>query len=174
MEKKEKSAKKADYLKMRHAACECVVIQGKPQREVSALLGISEKTMSKWAREGGWSDLRKARQSATSVSGENLRRLIGLLSERRLAVEHRINDAIDAGNAGEVIALRKEAAGLSAEMAFQNKTLANVDRENIALGVYVDVFDDIFSAMRVYDAGLFEKTIEFQTLHLRRKSNELG
>jgi hypothetical protein len=97
-----------------------------------------------------------------------------LLSERRLSVEHRINDAIAAGNTDEVIALRKEASGLSAEMAFQNKALADLNKENIALGVYVDVFDDIFTSMRAYDPGLFEKTIEFQTMHLRRKNSELG
>jgi hypothetical protein len=36
------------------------------------------------------------------------------------------------------------------------------------------VADDIFTSMRAYDPGLFEKTIEFQTMHLRRKNSELG
>jgi hypothetical protein len=174
MEKGKKAGKKPDYIKIRHAAYEYVVVQGKSQKEVAALLGISEKTMSGWAAKGKWLELRKSRQSSVSISGENLRQLIGLLSERRLSIEHRINDAIAAGQADEVIALRKEASGLSAEMAFQNKALSNINREDIALGVYVDVLDDIFTALRAYDPDLFEKTIEFQTLHLRRKSNELG
>lgn len=174
MEKKKKDGKKADYLKIRHAAYEYIVVQGKSQKEVAALLGISEKSMSKWAKDGEWLELRKSRQSSVSISGENLRRLIGLLSERRLSIEHQINDAIATGDTNEVINLRKEASRLSAEMAFQNKALANINKENIALGVYVDVFDDIFTALRNYNSDLFNQTIEFQTLYLRRKSNELG
>jgi hypothetical protein len=172
--KKAASGKKIDYIKIRHAAYEYIVIQGKAQKEVAALLGISEKTMSKWAQDGNWAELRKSRQSSTATSGDNIRQLISLLSERRLSVEYQINDAVAAGNAGEVISLRKEASGLSAEMAFQNKALANINKESIALGTYCDVFDDIFTALRSYDPNLFEQTIEFQALHLRRKSNELG
>jgi transposase len=173
-EKGKRIGKKSDYIKIRHAAYEYIVVQGKSQKEAAALLGISEKTMSKWAADGGWLELRKSRQSSAGISIENLRQLIGLLSERRLSVEHRINDAIASGNTDEVISLRKEASGLSAEMAYQNKALANLDKEIIALGVYMDVFDSIFTALRAYDCDLFEKTIEFQTLHLRRKSIELG
>ena len=175
MDKKKKPAgKKTDYTKIRHAAYEYIVEQGKSQKEVAALLGISEKSLSKWAQEGEWVNLRKARQSTATTSGENLRSLIGLLAERRLSVEYQINDAIATGNTDEVVSLRKEAGGLSAEIAFQNKALANLNKENIALGVYVDVFDDIFTALRAYDPKLLDQTIEFQTIHLRRKSNELG
>lgn len=166
---------KPDYIKLRRTAYEYVVEQGKTQKEVAALLGITEKCMSDWAKEGNWRELRKTRQSAASTARENIQRLISLLSEKRLNTEYQINEAIDAGDTDLEIKLRKEAARVSNEMAYQNKALGELNKEKEAtLGMYVDIFDDIFSAMRAYDFDLFEKTIEFQTVHLRRKSNELG
>ena len=71
--------------------------------------------------------------------------------------------------------LRKKAVALSDEISKQNKTLLNIDKENrITLGVYIDVMDDIFSAMRSMDEKLYMKTIDFQTQLIRLKTQELG
>ena len=60
-------------------------------------------------------------------------------------------------------------------MAYQNKALADLNKDKeVTLGIFVDVFDEIFSALRQQEPALFEKTIPFQTAYLRRKSNELG
>ena len=176
MGRKKKQPAKADYEKLRNTAYEYIVKQGKTQREVAALLGISEKTMSEWAKEGDWRELRKTRQSSANTARENIQRIISLLSEKRLNVEYQIKEAIDKSDTESEMKLRKEAARLSNDMAYQNKSLIelNRDKKDVTLGMYVDVFDDIFTAMRTYDYDLFEKTIEFQTLHLRRKSIELG
>ena len=166
---------KPDYIKLRRTAYEYVVEQGKTQKETAIILGLPEKTMSEWSKEGGWRELRKTRQSAASTARENIQRLVSLLSEKRLKLEYQINEAIDAGDVDLEIRLRKEAGRISNDMSYQNKTLGELNKEKSAtLGIHVDVFDDIFTALRAYDEDLFDKTIDFQTLYLRRKSNELG
>jgi transposase len=165
---------KPDYIKLRRTAYEYIVEQGKTQKETATLLAVTEKTISEWAREGGWRELRKTRQSAASTARENIQRLISLLSEKRLNLELEINAAVDAADSDIEIRLRKEANAISADMAWQRKNLEGLDKENKSLGQHVDIFDEIFSALRAYNPELFEQTIDFQTMYLRRKSNELG
>jgi len=59
-------------------------------------------------------------------------------------------------------------------MSKMNKTLITMDKTNYTLGVFIDVMDEIFNAMRQFDEALWEKTIEFQSNIVRRKTNELG
>jgi transposase len=184
MRKKQKTRKKPtgtnpeskpNYDKLKLMAYQYVVEQGKTQKEAAAILAVTEKTMSDWAVDGNWRELRKARQSAISTARENIQSLISLLSEKRLNLEYKINEAKDGSDKDLEIRLRKEAAQVSNEMAYHNRALTELNKDKgITLGQYVDTFDDIFSALRTYNIDLFEETIEFQTLHLRRKSNELG
>lgn len=170
-----KPEKKPDYDKLRQMGYQYIVEQGKTQKEAAAILGVTEKTMSDWATAANWREMRKARQSSATTARENMQSLISLLSEKRLNLEYEINDAKDAGDKDLEIRLRKEAAQVSNEMAYHNKAIGELNREKgITLGQYVDTFDDIFSSLRAYSPDLFERTIEFQTMHLRRKSNELG
>ena len=172
---KKKTTTKADYVKLRHMAYEMVVEQGKTQKEAAASLGISEGTMSEWAMDGNWRALRKTRQSSASTARENITRMISLLSEKRLRLEEDIAQAIDDGDQERELDLRNQAQQISLEMAYQNKSLSELNKEKqVTLGVFVDVFDEIFSALRSYDQDLFDRTIAFQTTYLRRKSNELG
>lgn len=170
-------SEKTDYIKLRRAAWEYIVEKGKTQKETASILGVSEKTMSDWSSEGSpnWREQRKTRQSAASTARENIQRIISILSEKRLNIELQINAAVDMNDKDSELRLRKEANQLSADMSWQRKNLEGVDKDNnITLGLYVDIFDDIFTALRTHDSDLFEKTIEFQTAHLRRKSIELG
>lgn len=167
--------KTTDYIKLRRTAYELVVEQGKTQKDAALILGVSEKAMSEWAIEGGWRELRKTRQSAASTARENIQRIISLLSEKRLNLEIQIADASSSENRDLEIQLRKQANTISNDMAYQNKALSELNKEKGAtLGQYVDIFDEVFSALRDYSPEIFEATIEFQTMHLRMKSNELG
>lgn len=166
---------KPDYDRLRQMGYQYVVEQGKTQKEAAAILGVAENTMSEWAIEENWRGLRKARQSSANTARDNIQSLISLLSDKRLNLEYKINEAKDAGDTDSEIRLRKEAAQVSNEMAYHNRALIELNKEKgITLGQYVDTFDDIFSSLRTYSPDLFEQTIEFQTMHLRRKSNELG
>ncbi len=174
---RKKQLSRKDYEKLKRTAYEYIVVQGLDQKEVAGLLNITEATLSKWANqgnEGKWRDLRESRQQCTSTDADNIKKLLQVMSKQRLEMEEQILDAVKVGDNKEEIRLRKDARALSDEMSKQNKTLLTLDKANYTLGVFIDVMDEIFNAMRLYDEDLWGTTIEFQSTLIRRKTNELG
>jgi transposase len=166
---------KTEYDKLRRSAYELVVVQGMTQKVTAGILGVSEVTMSDWARDGKWKEEREARQTCTATDVDNIRKIIGLLAKQRYELETDIAEAEQTGKLEEQIALRKRASSISDEISKHNKTLLSLEKDNKAtLGMYIDIFDDIFTALRQYDEDLFNQSIPFQTLHIRRKTSELG
>jgi hypothetical protein len=166
---------KKEYQKLQHSAYQYIVEQGMTQKETSALLKVSETTLSAWASKGGWRELRRARQSTVSNTAHNIKQIIAILSERKLTVEQQINDAIASGDKDAELELRREASRLSDDISKQNKALSDSDKTNrITLGMYIDVMDDIFSNLRAYNEELYLQTIDFQVFLNRKKTNELG
>ena len=166
-----------DYEKLRRAAYEYVVVQGYDQNQVAEMLKVTPVTVSNWANngpEGRWLDLRKARMQCASTDTDNIRNFIRVMSEQRLKIEESILNAQKDGDLKEEIRLRGEASRLSDEMSKMNKTLITLDKSNYSLGTFIDVMDEIFNSLRQFDESLWEKTIDFQSNIIRRKTNELG
>lgn len=175
--KRKKQLPKREYEKLKRTAYEYVVVQGMEQKEVAKLLGVTEATISSWAnasKEGKWKDLRQDRMQCQSTETDNLRKLISVLSKQRLDLEPLINDAIHAGESKEEAVLRSHASSLSDQISKLNKALVTLDNSSYTLGVFIDVMDEIFNTLRVQDEELWEKTIEFQSTLIRKKSQELG
>lgn len=165
---------KTEYEKLYQTAYLLVVVQNYTQRVASDRLGVSEKTMSEWATKGDWDRIKKARQSATGTASENIRRIIELISERRLEIEEQIGYAQSAGDKEAELDLLKKAKGLSDEISKQNKTLQEIDKNSFTLGKYIDIMDDIFNNLQSYDEDLYNRTIQFQTYLIKKKTIELG
>ncbi len=168
---------KREYERLRRSAFEYVVVQGMEQKEVAKLLNLTEATLSTWAnngKEGKWKELREARMQCQSTEADNLRKLIQVLSKQRLELESLIYDAVHSGDTKEEARLRQQASSLSDEMSKQNKVLLTIDKTNYTLGVFIDVMDEIFNALRQHDEELWESTIEFQSMIIRKKTQELG
>ena len=181
-----KKTSKKEYEKLKRAAYEYVVVQDYTQSETAEMLGISEKTLSDWARGGGWRELRKARQSAVSTANNNLKNIISLLSEERLRIETEIHEAQRTGDKEMELKLRKEASVISDDISKINKSLKDNEKSNgITLGLYIDIMDNIFNNMRVSnlkikcpkcgtEIDLYGETLEFQAMLIQRKTIELG
>jgi len=170
-----KKTNKKEYEKLRRAAYEYVVVQDYTQTETAEMLGVSEKTVSEWARAGGWRELRKARQSAVSTANNNLKCIISLLSEQRLTIEQEIHEAQFAGDKDRELELRYKASAISDDVSKLNKALKDNDKSNgITLGLYIDVMDDIFNNLHIFDTELYEQTLEFQSMLIKKKTIELG
>jgi transposase len=170
-----KKTGKKEYEKLKRAAYEYIVVQDCTQGETAEMIGVSEKTVSEWARTGGWRELRRARQSAASTANSNLKSIISLLSEQRLRIEQEIHEAQSAGNKEEELELRKKANIISDDLVKINKTLKDNDRSNgITLGVYIDIMDDIFNNLRIFDRELYDRTLDFQSALIQKKTIELG
>jgi transposase len=170
-----KKTSKKEYEKLKRAAYEYVVVQDYTQGEAAEVLGISEKTLSEWARTGGWRELRKARQSAVSTANNNLKNIISLLSEQRLKIEQEVHEAQNTGDRELELELRKKANIISDDLSKLNKTLKDNDKSNgITLGIYIDIMDDIFNNLRIFDQQLYDQTLEFQSMLIQKKTIELG
>ena len=51
----------------------------------------------------------------------------------------------------------------------------NLDKENrISLGVYLDVMDDLFNALRIYDMAIYRSTLDFQEQYIQTITQRLG
>jgi transposase len=164
-----------DYDKLRRSAYEYIVVQGWHQNAVAELLGVSEQSLSHWSQQGKWQEERRSRMMCYKTDTDNSKRLLKLVTEKRLDVELKALEAERKGEADVEIALRKEARGLSDEISKLTKSMEKLDKDNrVTLGVYIDVMDDIFKALHLHDEDIFNKTVDFQSLHIRRKSIELG
>jgi transcriptional regulator with XRE-family HTH domain len=181
-----KTGKKKEYEKLKRTAYEYVVVQDYTQAETAEMLGISQKTLSEWARTGNWRELRKSRQSAASTANNNLKNIISLLSEQRLRIEQEIRDAQAAGDKDEELKLRKEASVISDDISKINKSLKDNEKSNgVTLGLIIDVMDDIFNNLRAFDLkircpkcgteiDLYGEMIEFQSMYIQKKTIEIG
>ncbi len=169
-----KRLSRQEYDKLKQAAWEMVVVQGRDQKEVANLLNVSEPTLSAWSTEGKWREQREARQQCSTTDADNTKKLLSLMSKQRLELETMIHDAIVGGDAKEEERLRKQASALSDEMSKINKTLLSLDTKRYTLGVFIDIMDEIFNALRGYDDELWEKTIDFQSTFIRKKTTEIG
>ncbi|MEA4981411.1 MAG: hypothetical protein VB066_01710 [Paludibacter sp.] len=164
-----------EYQKLKFSAYEYVVVQGKTQKATAELLGITEQTVSEWARESGWKEQREGRQQSTRTEAENIRQIIRLNSERRLEIENEIAKAVKLSDKKLEAELRAEANRLSDNTAKWAKTLREMEKNNkYSLGELINMMDDLFTDMRQSDPELFEKTINFQQYYIRKKTNELG
>jgi flagellar hook-basal body complex protein FliE len=172
--RKNRQLTRKEYEKLKRTAFEYVVIQGLDQKETAILLKLSEQTMSAWAREDKWKEQREARMQSSFTEVDNLRKLINSLSRQRLELEDDITDAIKAKDSKLESSLRKQAAGLSDEMSKLNKTLTNMDKGSYSLGTFIDIMDEVFSELREHDPELWEQTLEFQSIIVRKKTLLIG
>lgn len=182
MAKKDMEAKKPrraklsrnDYDKLKRTAYEYVVVQGLDQKEVARMLNLSEPTISKWSTDSHWREQREARQQCSSTDADNTKKLLSLMAKQRLNLETLIQEAVIAGDNDEETRLRKQASALSDEMSKVNKALLSLDKKSYTLGMFIDIMDEVFNSLRVYDEELWEKTIDFQSQIIRRKTTEIG
>ena len=98
-----------------------------------------------------------------------------LLGSEKLELLRMIDEAIAEGDSDKVLELRKQAATLDNSVAQWGNQLKEVDKKNrITLAIYIDVMSRIFDAMKVYDADLYFKTLDFQENHLYEAAKMLG
>lgn len=162
--------------KERRTAHILYVEQGKSAKEVSELIGCAEKTIGEWVAKFGWKEERSARQASPAKRSDNIKMIITNLSEDRLRLDRQIRSCEQtAADAEKVAGLRDEVSRIDDAVSKWNKTLENIEKENrVSLATYLNVMDEIFTAMRNHDPKLFMSTVEFQEQHIHKISISLG
>ena len=162
--------------KERRTARILYVEQGKNAKEVSDLVGVAEKTIGDWVEKGAWKEERTARQASPAKRSDNIKLIITNLSEDRINLDRRIKAAEANGkDPDELQSMREEISRIDDAVSKWNKTLENIESETrISLATYLNVMDQIFKAMQVYDPKLFMSTVEFQDTHVHKICLTLG
>ena len=137
------------YRKLRKEAHDLYVREGMTCKEISTRINVSERSVSSWINEND--ALWKKERQASVISSQKQ------------------------GDSDKVLELRKQAATLDNSVAQWGNQLKEVDKKNrITLAIYIDVMSRIFDAMKVYDADLYFKTLDFQENHLYEAAKMLG
>lgn len=166
------------YRKLKKEAHDLFVNDGLTAVEISSRISVSKKTLSAWINDNdsAWKRERDARMNSSAKQGDNIREIIGILSEKKLLLFKQINDAEISNNRELLLSLRKDAASIDDAVAKWNKTLQDMNKgaNRITLSIYLEVMDSIFDNLRNYDAELYNKTIEFQELLINEQSKLIG
>lgn len=149
--------------------------QFKLQNEIARIVGVQEKTIGDWIKKYGWKKERDARFNGSNNQIAQIKKLIGILTEERIALIREIEDSKHLKNVDETKALQKRANEIADEVSKYNKTLLTLDKENrISLSVYLDVMESIFKSIQKYNPKLYMQLLTFQEEHLSEISLKLG
>lgn len=118
---------------------EDLYIKGKKtNKEISELVGVTEKTIGEWVDKFKWKDRRTAALSSTNNGIINLKALVDLYAQKLIDLEN--NDE------GDI----KERARLTDALSKANKTLESFEKDNkIPYTVYINVMELIMGDMLV-------------------------
>lgn len=153
-------------------AKEMYINQLKNAKEIAGFLGLQEKTVGDWVNKGNWKSERDTQLSMSNKGRECLKKVIANLAERRVEIfaERKIYKQVD--DKKTVLALDVEAGSIADQVSKMNATLKNYDQENqMTATVYLEVMQDAFNQLRIYDEKLHLKTLDFQEylIHLTVK-----
>ena len=150
-------------------------LKGLSQKEIAKKVGVQEKTISNWVKKYGWKQERDARINSTSNQINQLKRLIGKLTDNRINLQKKMDAALEKDDLETYAILEKKANTISNEVLYYNKTILTLDKENkVSLAVYLGVMEMIFNAMNSFDSDLYMKSLDFQEEHLSEVSIKLG
>lgn len=147
------------------------VEQKKTAKEVSDLVGVSEKTLSDWVIKFKWKTERNARNTSPTQRIANIENIIAGLAEERIELSRHLSESEKAGNKEDVDEIRKQISKLDDAVSKWNKTLRDINKESkIPLSTYLEVMQSIFEALQHYDAKIFMQTLDFQEKHIHDAS----
>ena len=139
-------------------------MRGKNQKEVAATIGVGEKTVGTWVNKYGWKAEREARINSDAGRIEVLKNIIAELTQKHLDT---IQLSKTEKDPEKMLELNKLGYTLSNEVANYNKALESLqDQNRISLGVYIDVMEQLFDAIKKEHPKLYLQLIDFQEQHL--------
>lgn len=151
---------------------------GKNQKEIAELLGVSEKTVSKWANDGHWKNTKAARTFSESKLKQNSQDIMVTLSDMMLEVMRR-RDAIlkmpeEEQDKNELLDILNEIKSLADAMSKAKSDTSKTEKANaISYITYLNVCESIFSALFREDPKLHAMTMDFQERHIQEMAKIL-
>lgn len=145
-------------------------------KETAIRVGVTEKTISEWIRKYHWKAERDARNSSPAKRINNIKEIIGKLSEEWLEVDNQIKESErNKAEAKYIAELRSRLKGIDDAVSKWNKTLEGIEKESqIPLATYIYVMEDVFQSLLKYNRDLYMKLVDFQETHINNVSERLG
>ncbi len=152
------------------------VEQKKTAKEISLLIGVSEKTLSGWinADDERWKKDQRLRHTSPTQRVANIEQIISNLADDRIRKSIELNEAEKKADTELASELRKDIAKIDDAVSKWNKTLRDINKENkVPLAIYLEVMQSIFEAMQHDNPKLFMQTLNFQEKHINDISLKL-
>lgn len=147
------------------------VDQNKSIIEIANLVNVNRRTIGIWKNEFNWDALKNAKLNGQKAKINNIKEVIGELTNQRLELITQINELKekkDKESKEQLSILRQEAVKIDDGISKWNKTLENMDKENrISLAIYLEIMTDIFKSLQNHDQKLFMNSLDFQEDHLQ-------
>lgn len=153
------------------------VEQKKQAKEISQLVNVSEKTLSKWinADNERWKKEQRVRNTSPAERVANIEQIISNLADDRINKGKDLVKAEKDGDRKEASLLRQEISKIDDAVSKWNKALRDINKEaQVPLSTYLNVMETIFQALQAHDPKLFMQTIDFQERHIHDVSLKLS
>lgn len=157
-------------------------MSGRSQKEIADLVDVSENTISKWAKSEKWEAERSARMFSNDKLKENKMKLLVNYTDRLLKLENereRIENKHEQGRTEteklRLMQIQEEIVKISDAASKIDKKGSNPeDKKTLTLVTYLDIMDEIFSALEEENPKLYQQTIDFQERHTQFIVKKLG
>lgn len=151
------------------------VEQGKSVSEIASIINVSTRTVSEWVNKGKWKEALNAKVNGVKERSENIKKVLNDITEQTIELQKKRKEASINGDKEALKLINIELVGLADQASKWNKTLEMLEKkEEITLGIYLNVMEDVFDNMSRYDNALFLKTLDFQQQHILSTSQRLG
>jgi len=149
----------------------------KSQKEIAEIVGVTEKTVSRWAIDGGWENERNARlmsndsikRNGKMAMDNNFQILLELQEKRRMEMAKPQPDKI------AIRDIDKEILGYTHAIAQAKNSVEEIlSQSKITLILYLQVMDDIFNALKLEEPKIHAQTLDFQERHIQYIAKKLG
>ncbi len=153
------------------------VEQKKQAKEISQLLNVSEKTLSKWinADNERWKKEQRVRNTSPAERVGNIEQIISNMADERISKSRQLTEAEKAGDHELASDIRKEISKIDDAVSKWNKTLRDINKESkVPMSTYLEVMETIFQALQAHDPKLFMQTIDFQEKHIHDVSLKMS
>ena len=166
--------KAKEYDNKRKIAHHYYVEKNYTAKQVAEMLDITPKTVGEWVRKYAWKQERQAREiSVRSREGNRDQVLSDLATDRRRIRELIMEQEASPQPDRELIReLRKQISRIDDAVSKWNKARITAQKdERVPLDIYLQVMDNIFDSLRLFDMELYTRTLDFQEQHIYQISN---
>lgn len=149
--------------KEREIARKLFVELNRSQKEIALDLGVTEKTIGNWVKDGNWKNERTALINNSKNRAEKFKAVLEDLADEQISISEKIKEAEANGDIKEVTVLRKLSSSIADQVGKYQKALEKLDKDNkISLSTKIEVVDEVFQAMQEFDKNLFISSLDFQ------------